>query len=194
MDNGYREAVIDAKGRHRGMKQWTVCPHCENGRWVRGDSLIRDEYTGLCQKCHNKYTGVAPEKHGSWHGGYTVKDGRKYIRVPATDPLYSMAKNGYIREHRLVMARHLGRIIEPWEIVHHKDGDIKNNKIENLMILGSRVEHQVSSLVMATVTHLKKKVTLLIEQLEYCQELLAENGISYHLPKRIRPIKKEVAK
>lgn len=36
---------------------------------------------------------------------------------------------------RWVMEAHLGRSLEPYEHVYHKDGDVKNNNIENLIII-----------------------------------------------------------
>lgn len=38
------------------------------------------------------------------------------------------------REHRVIVERSLGRKLEPWELVHHKDGDKANNALENLEI------------------------------------------------------------
>ena len=37
-----------------------------------------------------------------------------------------------MREHRLVMEQHMGRPLEPWELVHHKDQNPGNNNIDNL--------------------------------------------------------------
>lgn len=43
--------------------------------------------------------------------------------------------NGYIFEHRLIMSEVLGRPLEDWEHVHHKDGNKQNNNVENLMLV-----------------------------------------------------------
>lgn len=47
---------------------------------------------------------------------------------------------GRVLEHRFVMSKHLGRIIGKDEVVHHIDGDRKNNSIENLELM-TRPEH-----------------------------------------------------
>ncbi len=46
-------------------------------------------------------------------------------------------KNDYVLYHRVVLENHLGRILNPDEVVHHKDEDKLNNSIENLEILTS---------------------------------------------------------
>lgn len=45
-----------------------------------------------------------------------------------------------IDEHRHVMQQHLGRKLTCDEIVHHKDGNFRNNNIDNLEIM-SKSEH-----------------------------------------------------
>lgn len=39
------------------------------------------------------------------------------------------------RVHRYVMQEFLGRALESYEHVYHKDGDPKNNSIENLVLI-----------------------------------------------------------
>lgn len=47
---------------------------------------------------------------------------------------------GVVDEHRYIMQKHLGRRLSFNEVVHHKDGNKRNNSIENLELI-SRSEH-----------------------------------------------------
>ena len=70
---------------------------------------------------------------------YRRETTRGYVEVWKPD--HPMAqKSGYLMEHRLVMAEHLGRMLGPREVVHHLNGDRTDNRIENLELMG-KVEH-----------------------------------------------------
>lgn len=61
-----------------------------------------------------------------WNSNYIA------IRLPEHP---NSTKSGYIMEHRLVMERHLGRLLDNTEQVHHINGVHTDNRIENLEVL-----------------------------------------------------------
>lgn len=65
-------------------------------------------------------------------------DGRIEVYAPG-HPSAGIRK--YAFEHRLVMEKKLGRRLKPNEIVHHVDGDVKNNNPVNLELFNSQAEH-----------------------------------------------------
>jgi transposase-like protein len=82
------------------------------------------------------------EKHALWRGGRTLTNGARgahvyaLVLLPLDSPFAAMrtSPRRYCLEHRLVMAKHLGRPLERHETVHHIDGNTLNNALENLQL------------------------------------------------------------
>ena len=154
-----RTQVVDAQGRNRGFKVWVICPHCGKGRWTREDTVRRNCFTGFCIKCHTKYTTGKMAEHSQWKGGRTTKNGYIYVRLTPDDPFFPMARTcGYIREHRLVMARFLGRLLTATEIVHHRNGKPDDNRLENLEIISPGVYHILDGNANAQIKRLRNHI------------------------------------
>ena len=82
--------------------------------------------------------------HHQWKGG-VIKTSQGYIQelVRPEDPYYEMGQKKvggmrYVPQHRLVVARSLGRPLETNETVHHVDGNRANNDISNLQLRQGR--------------------------------------------------------
>lgn len=69
-------------------------------------------------------------------GGERKRSGKYMLHwVAEDDPLRTMAnigQRGFVAEHRLVMARSLGRPLHRHEHVHHINGNKLDNRLENL--------------------------------------------------------------
>jgi hypothetical protein len=79
------------------------------------------------------------ENNPAWRGGRHIEKG-KYVLIKMPDHPHANHL-GYVREHRLVMEKKLGRYLEPGEVVHHIDGDTMNNHPDNLEVYSSNAEH-----------------------------------------------------
>lgn len=104
----------------------------------------------MCNKhTHQREAGIIDEDGNQLRpfipAGRRPLDWRKelagYILVRAPKEHPGARHDGSIYEHRLVMEKQLGRYLEPGEVVHHINGVRDDNRIENLQLRRSRMEH-----------------------------------------------------
>lgn len=129
------------KARELGYKGagyyiWWACINCDKEKWIRHNKKIMREFK--CRSCSQK-----GRFNPNWKGGVTKNSyGYLIYRVPENHK-YSCMKNSnnMILLHRLIMAIHLQRPLKDEELVHHINGDITDNRISNLKLMGCKGEH-----------------------------------------------------
>lgn len=142
----------------RGLFIWRACIDCGKPRWVKLRNNAPE--SSRCRSCAYQKGG----NRAHYKGGKR-KSHHDYIqiKVQPDDFFYSMARaDGYIYEHRLVMAKHLNRCLLPWEVVHHRNGIKNDNRIENLELLPTDKQHLGSTRIQKLLKVRDKR----IEQLE----------------------------
>lgn len=140
------------------------CPKCDEKRWISFNPEINKSVSRICVHCSSRANSLGRQgsKHPCWKGGRTkTRDGYIIIRIYPDDFFYPMAnKFGYVLEHRLVMAKSLGRNLHRWEIVHHKNHIRNDNRVENLQLV-SDDRHKQISIMERRIAILEERVTLL---------------------------------
>jgi len=139
-DFAHQEARRVGGRMHLHIK--VTCPDCQRARWSLVTLYRQDDvHTPRCQGCATSYqiAQAPPSRH----------DDRGYVtllmsRLSATNAQLARSMTGSdsrIYEHRLVMARHLGRPLHKDEIVHHLNGTRDDNRLENLRLLKKKQHH-----------------------------------------------------
>lgn len=82
---------------------------------------------------------------------------------------------GRVYEHRLVASEALGRPLLPGEVVHHIDGNRKNNAAENLQVCASNAEHKSAYHASPLLTDSELRELILV--CGYRHRALRERGI-----------------
>ena len=152
---------IGYKGSHHYM--WCSCVDCGKERWV---SAPKDKpRTERCQSCYVKISKIGEVNRGKHAKGYKgsrkTHEGYKLVYLRTNDFFAPMRNSTrYVLEHRLVMAKSLGRCLHPFEIVHHKNHIRDDNRIANLQLI-SDDRHKQLTIMEERIKFLESRVTTL---------------------------------
>ena len=143
---------------------WSSCAKCGKERWVQ--MWEGKPRAGVCKACTSKdYKRKYGEDNPCWRGGRYVRDtGYVMLKINPDDAYIPMTTGvRMVGEHRLVMAKYLGRCLKTKEVVHHLNGDRGDNRIENLAIVTPN-NHERKTLItqlQSRVRELEQRTVLL---------------------------------
>ena len=147
-----------------------------------------------CLKCGKEFR-IKPSRVKKGRGKYCSRkcfcsgkriDSFGYVRVIKREHPFC-TKQGYVREHRLIMEKHIGRYLLPEEVVHHRGtkyplGSIQNkqdNRIENLELFRNNSEHTKEHLLISHPRQ-KKYNTKNRRMCNICKKIKELNNINFY--------------
>lgn len=167
-------ARIVNTAKHRQQVPTKICDFCGKEFLGRSRNRTKDHYRHhYCSRpCAQKAHSGENSPH--WTGGRTQRpDGYIDLCGPALVPeaYHSMLrKDGRVMEHRIVMAKSLGRPLEIWEVVHHKDGVRNHNALDNLELHSAHEHNGITAFENREIARLKREMKHLQHQLDQLQQ------------------------
>ena len=144
----------------KGVKPWNygkgkdrTCIECQKQRTIKGRGrcsgcykrMIRNnlpnDYTPLINNSGHFTSETITHNKGVKHDKKT-KDYLSYINKGTFHPRFKHGKYiDYHRKARKILSEHLNTELKDNQVVHHIDGNVMNNKTNNLMLFQSHSEH-----------------------------------------------------
>lgn len=125
-EGGYRNNVINPSGLCQcGCGAVTpLAKKTSQGRgWIKGKPI---------RFIHLHQYRLHGNKSLRWNGGTSIKDGRMMIYMPEHP---RAEKNGYVRRYILTIEQETGVLVPNNVDVHHINGDITDDRYENLLVM-----------------------------------------------------------
>jgi hypothetical protein len=105
-------------------------------------------FTPIRKKWRQRYCEVGCQRLNSLDHSqeHCAKIARQSREIRGEKQRYGGEGKSYVKYlgrhlHRVIMERKLGRPLKRGEVVHHIDGDIRNNDPSNLMLMNSQGDH-----------------------------------------------------
>lgn len=127
----------------------------------------------LCGMINNTQNGALV-----WNIKKFVSKGDYYYAVVPEHP--NRTKHNYVLAHRIIIENHLGRLLDKNEIIHHIDGNKKNNDISNLQVMKA-LEH--------VSYHVQQRGKTMLEiKCPCCKNVFSRSKNKTHLGKKVGKI------